>query len=58
VEKDNPDARRLYERIGYSLVGEVQEEYGITTPEGIRASYTVDQWLLRKSLDSAGVTTG
>jgi ribosomal protein S18 acetylase RimI-like enzyme len=54
VEKDNADARRLYERLGYRLLGDVREEYGFTTPDGVKASYTVDHWRLRKSLD--GVT--
>jgi ribosomal protein S18 acetylase RimI-like enzyme len=59
VEKDNHDARRLYERLGYMLVGDVREEYGLTTPDGIRANYVVDQWLLRKWLDGqAGLRPG
>ena len=51
VEKDNVEARRLYERLGYHLVGEVSEEYGYTTPDGISAHHVVDQWILRKDLD-------
>jgi ribosomal protein S18 acetylase RimI-like enzyme len=27
VEKDNPDARRLYERLGFAQVGETEQEY-------------------------------
>ena len=27
VEKDNPDARRLYERLGFVLVGETEQEF-------------------------------
>jgi ribosomal protein S18 acetylase RimI-like enzyme len=54
VEKDNAAARRLYERLGYTLLGEAREEYGFTTPDGVRASFAVDHWILRKSLD--GVT--
>jgi ribosomal protein S18 acetylase RimI-like enzyme len=49
VEKDNPDARRLYERLGYALVGEAREEYAVTSPDGAVATYAIDQWLLRKS---------
>jgi ribosomal protein S18 acetylase RimI-like enzyme len=54
VEKDNTAARRLYERLGYTLLGDAREEYGFTTPDGVRASYVVDHWRLRKSFD--GVT--
>jgi ribosomal protein S18 acetylase RimI-like enzyme len=51
VEKDNPDARRLYERLGYVHVGELREDYGYTTPDGVRGWHVVDQWILRKRLD-------
>jgi GNAT superfamily N-acetyltransferase len=29
VEKDNPDARRLYERLGFVQVGETEQEYSL-----------------------------
>ncbi|MDQ3810492.1 MAG: GNAT family N-acetyltransferase [Chloroflexota bacterium] len=51
VEKDNADARRLYERLGYAFCGELSEEYGYTTPDGVRGRHLVDQWILRKRLD-------
>lgn len=50
VEKDNPDARRLYERLGYRLQRDLREEYGYTTPDGVQAWHVVDQWLLHKHL--------
>jgi ribosomal protein S18 acetylase RimI-like enzyme len=50
VEKDNPDARRLYERLGYTYARELTEQYQLHTPDGAPVTYTVDQWLLRKSL--------
>jgi ribosomal protein S18 acetylase RimI-like enzyme len=52
VEKSNPDARRLYERLGYSVTGEVVEQYAYTTPEGVHATHVVDQWLMHKRLDA------
>jgi ribosomal protein S18 acetylase RimI-like enzyme len=51
VEKDNPDARRLYERLGYRQSGELSEEYEYTTPDGVRGWHHVDQWILRRRLD-------
>ncbi len=51
VEKENDGARRLYERLGYQLVGELCEEYGYTTPDGTHVRDVVDQWVLRKPLD-------
>lgn len=53
VEKDNPDARRLYERLGYALVGEDRGDYALTTPDRAMATHTIDHWLLRKSFDGA-----
>ena len=51
VEKDNAGARRLYERLGYQLVGELREGYGYTAPDGVAVRHVVDQWILRKALD-------
>lgn len=53
AEKDNPGARRLYERLGYQLVGEAFEEYGYTTPEGTPIRATVDQWVFHKEVGAA-----
>jgi ribosomal protein S18 acetylase RimI-like enzyme len=55
VEKDNPDARRLYERLGYGLVGEERAEYAIANPDGAVATYAVEQWLLRKSFGASSI---
>ncbi len=51
VEKTNTDARRLYERLGYTLTCEMTEEYSYTTPDGEHGWNRVDQWILRKKLD-------
>jgi ribosomal protein S18 acetylase RimI-like enzyme len=50
VEKDNPRARCLYERVGYHLVREEYEEYDYITPDGAQMRVPVDQWILRKPL--------
>jgi ribosomal protein S18 acetylase RimI-like enzyme len=57
VEKDNLGARRLYERLGYSVVGTEYEEYCYTTPDGTSMHVPVDEWILRKDLgrDGAGL---
>ena len=52
VEKSNPDARRLYERLGYTMHAQLSEQYGYTTPDGVHASHVVDQWILRKRLQA------
>lgn len=54
VEKDNPGARRLYERLGYAVVREGREEYGYTTPAGVAERVPLDEWFLRKRLAPAG----
>lgn len=50
VEKDNPAARRLYERLGYRFHRELLEEYEYTDTDGRRIVVAVDQWMLRKDL--------
>lgn len=56
VEKDNPGARRLYERVGYRVAYELYEEYEYTTPEGVPMRVPVDQWMMRKPLQKAEET--
>ena len=58
VEKDNPDALRLYQRLGYTVYRALKEEYGYTTPEGVRGWHVVDQWILRKRLDVESSESG
>jgi ribosomal protein S18 acetylase RimI-like enzyme len=50
VEKENPGARRFYERLGYRLTGIAQGEYQYTTPDGTPATMPIDEWILRKEL--------
>lgn len=50
VERDNPRARRFYERLGYRPAGTMQETYSYTTPEGTDRTVPVDEWVLRKAL--------
>jgi ribosomal protein S18 acetylase RimI-like enzyme len=50
VEKDNPRARRLYERAGYQLHRELLEWYEYTGPDGVPVRVPVDQWMLCKRL--------
>jgi ribosomal protein S18 acetylase RimI-like enzyme len=55
VEKDNPAARRLYERLGYRVVREVVEEWEYTPPGGEAVRVRSDEWILQKPL-TAGAT--
>jgi ribosomal protein S18 acetylase RimI-like enzyme len=50
VEKDNPDARRLYERLGYQVIGENLEEWEYTPPGGTIVHVNSDEWIMHKSL--------
>ncbi|MBV9108691.1 MAG: GNAT family N-acetyltransferase [Gemmatimonadetes bacterium] len=50
VEKDNPRARRLYERMGYRLHRELLEGFSYTDGEGRTVHVPVDEWMLRKEL--------
>jgi ribosomal protein S18 acetylase RimI-like enzyme len=48
VESWNVGARRLYERLGYAVVGRVSETYGYTPPDADRVELAIEEWLLRK----------
>lgn len=50
VEKNNVDAKRLYERIGYSVVSEEQDEFSCGTPDGSLRQVPVEELILRKKL--------
>ncbi|HEX6986262.1 MAG TPA: GNAT family N-acetyltransferase [Planctomycetaceae bacterium] len=50
VEKSNPSAAKLYERLGYVRVGESQEEYSYKTPDGQFFRVPQDLWVYRKTL--------
>jgi ribosomal protein S18 acetylase RimI-like enzyme len=50
VEKENLPAKRFYERQGYRVVADTQEEYNYTTPDGVLVCVPTDQWILRKAL--------
>jgi ribosomal protein S18 acetylase RimI-like enzyme len=50
VEKSNPDALRLYERLGYRVIGENEERWTYPTPEGNRVEEVSVEWILRKTL--------
>ena len=50
VEDENTDARRLYERMGYQVVGKRRERRRYRDPAGARKLIVTDQWLLHKTL--------
>jgi len=50
VEKENLPAKRFYERQGYRVVADTQEEYSYTTPDGVLVCVPTEQWILRKAL--------
>jgi ribosomal protein S18 acetylase RimI-like enzyme len=56
AERDNPGARRLYERLGYRVFGRDRHWYGYTTPWGERRRTLVDEWVMHKDLDGGGCT--
>lgn len=50
VERQNADARRLYERLGYEAIREHHRSWSYADPEGRTRLVDVDEALLRKSL--------
>jgi len=53
VEKDNPNAQRLYERLGYKVIHDNQETWEIVTPDGKTLQEHADEWIVQKALDAA-----
>lgn len=53
VEIENADARRLYERLGYEVAGEMREECAYRTPSGARERMVLREWRMRKRIRSA-----
>jgi ribosomal protein S18 acetylase RimI-like enzyme len=50
VERDNPDARRLYERLGYAAIREAPRAWSYVDPDGNTHDVRVEEVLLRKEL--------
>jgi len=50
AEKDNPRARALYERLGYTVNSERSDPLAYRTPDGRWVETTVDQWILTRNL--------
>ncbi len=50
VEHDNIHARRLYERLGYVVVGDNVEAWDYTTPDGRQVHVVAPEWIMRRRL--------
>ncbi len=50
VEKNNPQAKKLYLRLGYKLTGTRVDRWSYTTPEGELIHAQSDEWVLQKNL--------
>ena len=50
VELDNPNAKRLYERLGYVVIKKNVERWDYTTPEGVTHHVEAPESVMRKHL--------
>ena len=57
VEKTNPHAKRLYERLGYRVVKDNIEEWDFITPDGQSVHMVADEWIMSKRLGVEGDRT-
>lgn len=48
VEKENVEALRFYQRVGYVVTREVEEHYEYVAPDGSRERTYMNEWVLRK----------
>ncbi len=50
VEQDNVSAKQLYERLGYSVIGEECEPWQYTTPDGRIQTIEESEWVMQKTI--------
>jgi ribosomal protein S18 acetylase RimI-like enzyme len=50
VEKSNPQALRLYLRLGYQITAEIHQPWSFITPEGLEETIDEPEWVMQKSL--------
>jgi ribosomal protein S18 acetylase RimI-like enzyme len=50
VEKDNPNAKRLYERLGYGVIRDNLEKWEFVTPDGQTVQEQIHEWIMHKML--------
>ena len=50
VSLENPNARRLYDRLGYTVVDEETVNWSFTTPDGAFVEVEEHEWVMQKSL--------
>lgn len=51
AERNNPRARALYERLGYTVTGQREDSYTYTTPDGQTITDETDEWVMHKDLE-------
>lgn len=50
VETNNPRAKKLYQSLGYRVIGSHVEQWDYVTPEGEHVQAQADEWILQKEL--------
>ncbi len=50
VSRDNPSAKRLYDRLGYVVVGEEDVRWNFTTPDGEFVEVEEHEYVMQKAL--------
>jgi ribosomal protein S18 acetylase RimI-like enzyme len=50
LEKNNPNAQRLYERLGYRVIRDNLETWELVTPDGQTMQEQIHEWIMHKML--------
>jgi ribosomal protein S18 acetylase RimI-like enzyme len=52
VDRGNPSAKRLYERLGYRVIGQDHQDWSYRSPDGQMRRESAEVWTLQKTISA------